>query len=243
MNIPFRCQLDSKCIFWGGALKKFEGGFVKSGDALYALPDYQVDIYLAGRSLPKKSIELCKKEAQQGIEEIDKWHEGISKNRIFNPQTPRLIRMEFKSIEIDDYYFDILGFKTDQRSESKKFDSKNATKLSQYSLISFQSFVYFYLRVRTNTGSYLVRVFVHNSFMRYHMNERTNRIDEITFPTYSTEGVFAIKNNFYFLSPNVTNKPADKYQFYSDGKAGFLTGEVIRDFTYDTFGRLYHDHS
>ena len=154
-----------------------------------------------------------------------------------------LIRMEFKSIEIDDYYFDILGFKTDQRSESKKFDSKNATKLSQYSLISFQSFVYFYLRVRTNTGSYLVRVFVYNSFMRYHMNERTNRIDEITFPTYSTGVVLAIKNNFYFLSPNVTNKPADKYQFYSDGKAGFLTGEVIRDFTYDTFGRLYHDHS
>ena len=99
-----------------------------------------------------------------------------------------LIRMEFKSIEIDDYHFDILGFKTDQRSESKKFDSKNATKLSQYSLISFQSFVYFYLRGRTNTGSYLVRVFVHNSFMRYHMNERTNRIDEITFPTYSTGG-------------------------------------------------------
>ena len=154
-----------------------------------------------------------------------------------------LIRMEFKSIEIDDYYFDILGFKTDQRSESKKFDSKNATKLSQYSLISFQSFVYFYLRVRTNTGSYLVRVFVYNSFMRYHMNECTNRSDEITFPTYSTGGGFAIKNNFYFLSPNVTNKPADKYQFYSDGKAGFLTGEVIRDFTYDTFGRLYHDHS
>ena len=151
--------------------------------------------------------------------------------------------MEFKSIEIDDYYFDILGFKTDQRSESKKFDSKNATKLSQYSLISFQGFVYFYLRVRTNTGSYLVRVFVHNSFMRYHMNERTNRIDEITFPTYSTGGFFAIKNNFYFLSPNVTHKPADTYQFYSDGKAGFFTGEVIGDFTYDTFCRLYHDHS
>ena len=151
--------------------------------------------------------------------------------------------MEFKSIEIDDYYFDILGFKTDQRSESKKFDSKNATKLSQYSLISFQSFVYFYLRVRTNTGSYLVRVFVHNSFMRYHINKRTNRSDEITFPTYSTGGVFAIKNNFYFLSPNAINKPADKYQFYSDGKAGFFTGEVIGDFTYDTFGRLYHDHS
>ena len=78
---------------------------------MYALPDYQVDIYLAGRSLPKKSIELCKKEAQQGIEEINRWHEGISKNRIFNPQTSGLIRMEFKSIEIDDYHFDILGLK------------------------------------------------------------------------------------------------------------------------------------
>ena len=109
--------------------------------------------------------------------------------------------------------------------------------------MSFQGFVYFYLRLKTNIGSYPVRVFVHNSFMRYHINKRTNRSDEITFPTYSTGGFFAIKNNFYFLSPNAINKPADKYQFYSYGKAGFFTGEVIRDFTYDTFGRLYHDHS
>lgn len=224
--MPIRPQV----YFWGGALKKFEGGFVKSGDALYALPDYQVDIYLAGRSLPKKSIELCKKEAQQGIEEINRWHEGISKNRIFTPQTLWLIRMEFKSIEIDDYHFDILGFKTDQRSESKKFDSKNATKLSQYSLMSFQGFVYFYLSVKTNTGSYLVRVFVHNSFMRYHMNERTNRIDEITFPTYSTGGFFAIKNNFYFLSPNVINKPADKYQFYFRWKSWFFYWRSYKGF-------------
>ena len=41
----------------------------------------------------------------------------------------------------------------------------------------------------------------------------------------------------------MTNKPADKYKFYSDGKAGFFTGEVIGGFTYDTFCRLYHDHS
>ena len=37
----------------------------------------------------RKALSFVKKEAQQGIEEINKWHEGISKNRIFNPQTPR----------------------------------------------------------------------------------------------------------------------------------------------------------
>ena len=59
----------------------------------------------------RKALSFVKKKLSKELRRLISGMKVFQKIGFSPPQTPRLIRMEFKSIEIDDYHFDILGLK------------------------------------------------------------------------------------------------------------------------------------
>ena len=239
-DIQLPVPIKNRTSIIGYSSEKFDGGYVKRGDDIYRISEEsERKGYLDGRDYPPKSIEMRKKEAQEGVAYYQKWYDRVTCNGNLNMSCFKAV--SYNSIEIDRANFKIFAIRAKNFEEAK--DCRDDIKyISEQELVNFEGFVRFHIRIRTNQGSYGMEVFVNNAFMRYHINERSGRIDQITFPKYTTGAVLNGQNKRFLIYSAQTDKYFDS-SFYADERPGYFQGEYIGYFRYDPLGSFYHDHS